>query len=705
MILACLGAGAQTFERFALFAGSNVGGKGTADLKYAVNDAKRIRDAFVGIGGVPEENAMLLLNPELSSFVNGLSFIGSKVKKAERTDGKTQFILYYSGHSDERGLLLYGERLEYAELRNMLAALSADVRVVILDSCSSGAFTREKGGTIAAPFLLDEASSVEGYAYITSSTAEEASQESDRIESSFFTYSLVSGLRGAADADADGQVSLSEVYEYAYDGTLSATERTRAGAQHPAFDFKLNGMGNLVLTDTRKGSAVLAFPESLSGRISVRDVSNKLVVEFTKFAGQEQRVGIEHGYYRVLLETGGAFSESVVLVDERRQYDMTRDGFKKVAVSRNATRGAEHDSLDVFMVGFGVYGDSETPALFVNAFGGKTASVDGVMLGLLYNRTSAVSSGLQASPFANIAEADFYGMQGTLGVNLAQADFFGFQSAFLFNDVAGDLKGVQLSAFNHVAGNAKFGQLGLINSVEGGGSYSQIGGLNRSASSIRGLQAGAANVAKEIRGLQLGFVNYSERHSGMQIGLVNISRELDGLPLGLIDIQFNGENRMDFIFQTVASRFDDLDDNLCASTYFRLGSKYFYKYFGFGVLGIDESEYPGYPDWFAGLGLGLRVPALFDGFAFHLDAGANYQSAKASLDLTGEEDFADQVVPQFRLFCSSKFYKNFGLIAGFEQKVYTKYRHEYPEKGDYFRIDTGYGILLVGSRFFVGFQL
>jgi hypothetical protein len=424
MILACLGAGAQTFERFALFAGSNVGGKGTADLKYAVNDAKRIRDAFVGIGGVPEENAMLLLNPELSSFVNGLSFIGSKVKKAERTDGKTQFILYYSGHSDERGLLLYGERLEYAELRNMLAALSADVRVVILDSCSSGAFTREKGGTIAAPFLLDEASSVEGYAYITSSTAEEASQESDRIESSFFTYSLVSGLRGAADADADGQVSLSEVYEYAYDGTLSATERTRAGASiQPSTSAERHGEpGAHRHQEGKRGPRLSGKPlrqDQRAGRVQ------QVVVEFTKFAGQEQRVGIEHGYYRVLLEKGGAFSESVVLVDERRQYDMTRDGFKKVAVSRNATRGAEHDSLDVFMVGFGVYGDSETPALFVNAFGGKTASVDGVMLGLLYNRTSAVSSGLQASPFAEHRRGRFLRHAGHARRQPRPADFFG----------------------------------------------------------------------------------------------------------------------------------------------------------------------------------------------------------------------------------------------------------------------------------------
>ena len=59
--------------------------------------------------------------------------------------------------------------------------MPAAVRVVILDSCSSGSLTRTKGGSAKPAFRYDASFDMEGHAYITSSSAEEAAQESDRI--------------------------------------------------------------------------------------------------------------------------------------------------------------------------------------------------------------------------------------------------------------------------------------------------------------------------------------------------------------------------------------------------------------------------------------------------------------------------------------------------------------------------------------------
>ena len=66
------------------------------------------------------------------------------------------------------------------------------------------------------------------HAYLTSSSEDEASQESDQIGSSFFTHYLVSGLRGAADASDDDLVTLEEVYRYAREETLTRTASTFA---------------------------------------------------------------------------------------------------------------------------------------------------------------------------------------------------------------------------------------------------------------------------------------------------------------------------------------------------------------------------------------------------------------------------------------------------------------------------------------------
>ena len=176
--------------------------------------------------------------------------------RAGATPGvRRELLVYYSGHSDEDGLLVGRDRVGYDELRARVQRAPADLRVVILDSCASGAFTRRKGGVKRAPFLMDASIDMRGHAFLTSSAADERAQESDRIAASYFTYYLVSGLRGAADVNQDRRVTLQEAYQFASQETLARTERSQAGPQHAAYEFDLAGTGDMVVTDVR-GDAV-----------------------------------------------------------------------------------------------------------------------------------------------------------------------------------------------------------------------------------------------------------------------------------------------------------------------------------------------------------------------------------------------------------------------------------------------------------------
>ena len=76
---------------------------------------------------------------------------------------------------------------------------------------------------------MDASSDMRGHAFLTSSAADERAQESDRIAASYFTYYLVSGLRGAADINPDKRVTLQEAYQFASQETLARTERSQAG--------------------------------------------------------------------------------------------------------------------------------------------------------------------------------------------------------------------------------------------------------------------------------------------------------------------------------------------------------------------------------------------------------------------------------------------------------------------------------------------
>ena len=127
----------------------------------------------------------------------------------------------------------------YARLRNAMDRMEAEVQIAILDACASGAITRLKGGRRQKAFMVDASSDMRGYAFLTSSSGDEAAQESDAIGASFFSHYLVSGLRGAADVTGDGRVTLNEAYQFAFQNTLEGTERTQGGAQHPAYDIKM----------------------------------------------------------------------------------------------------------------------------------------------------------------------------------------------------------------------------------------------------------------------------------------------------------------------------------------------------------------------------------------------------------------------------------------------------------------------------------
>jgi hypothetical protein len=67
-------------------------------------------------------------------------------------------------------------------------------------------------------------------------------------------------MRGAGDMDGDGKVTLAEAFRYTAAKTLAGTASTQAGPQHPTYDFKMSGRGDIVLADLRRAEASLRIP-------------------------------------------------------------------------------------------------------------------------------------------------------------------------------------------------------------------------------------------------------------------------------------------------------------------------------------------------------------------------------------------------------------------------------------------------------------
>ena len=331
-------------RRYGLYIGSNYGGRDRVTLSYAVTDARTVSDVMQQLGGVMPTDSIILTDPSPMMVKHTISEIRKNVSEDEAK--RSEFFLYYSGHSDENGLMLGDSIYKYEELKDAIDSVEADVNIAVLDSCSSGAFTRMKGGVRRSPFLSDDSIDASGHAFLTSSSEDEAAQESDDLEASFFTHYFVTALRGAADSTLDGTVSLNEAYSYASSETLARTEDTLAGPQHPSYDIQLAGTGDLVLTDLRSVSEQIMFAEDLRGRIFVRDSAGRLVVELKKIEGTPLAVSIGPGRYSMILDDGDQLLSADLMLTGGSKIMVMKDEFYPVPRSRNVVRGGTHVATD-----------------------------------------------------------------------------------------------------------------------------------------------------------------------------------------------------------------------------------------------------------------------------------------------------------------------------------------------------------------------
>jgi hypothetical protein len=293
-------------RRIAVLVGNNVGGGARPPLRFAETDASKLARVLEELGDVAAEDLFLLQGKGLTQLRDVLGLATRRIASSRANPGtRVVLLFYFSGHSDGVALELGRERLTFSALREWLEKTGAEVRLAIVDSCKSGALLRAKGGKPGPAFqikLTDDLSSA-GQVLLSSSSEDEVALESQEIGGSFFTHHLVSGLRGAADTSGDGQVTLTEAYQYAFSSTVTTTSNTFMGGQHPAYDYRLSGQGELVLTQVHAPVSALELPEGFERALLLQRVREQVLAELP--AGVPRRVALPPGEYGVRLWKGG----------------------------------------------------------------------------------------------------------------------------------------------------------------------------------------------------------------------------------------------------------------------------------------------------------------------------------------------------------------------------------------------------------------
>jgi hypothetical protein len=321
MVVVVVGGGVAHAQqvRQALLLGNDTGNDPTRGLRYAEQEVVRMGELLRRSGDF--DTVDVLRGGRRADVERALTAAAQTLAAAHQAGHSTLFLFYYSGHGDNEALELGGTRLPLRDLRTYLEKLPADIRVAFVDACQSGALTGVKGGRRAPVYDLHlaDTGNVRGLAVVTSSTATELSQESEDLHGSYFSNNLMAGLQGLADTSRDGQVTLAEVYDFAFRRTLANTAANLTGGQHPTYDFRMSGTGDVVLTRIRARDGQLRFQHepgatyTVFGHHEVNDQMNgEVIAELVTNPSEDLYLAIPAGKYRVVRRTMAGVSESTV---------------------------------------------------------------------------------------------------------------------------------------------------------------------------------------------------------------------------------------------------------------------------------------------------------------------------------------------------------------------------------------------------------
>ena len=326
-------------ESFALLIGTNAGGEGQQDLRFAEEDAKRVSTLIEALGQTPASNIQLVLRPTRAELEAQLDKLAIRLEKRRQQGLQSQLLVYYSGHARSNSLVLGDEEIPLTELRIRLLALKSTLTIILLDACQSGAFSRIKGVEAAEDFSVNSVNRLQaaGVAVMASSSATELSQESERLRSSFFTHHLLMGLRGAGDSDGDGRITLAEAYRYAYNTTLVDTTKTRVGTQHVTLETDIKGKGEVILSYPKTASSQLAFSKGLEATIVVQQKNSSSVVAELHKAKGNISLALPAGDYVVLVRQSRGIRRCKVKLRENQSFALQPESCEAVSAGEVAT--------------------------------------------------------------------------------------------------------------------------------------------------------------------------------------------------------------------------------------------------------------------------------------------------------------------------------------------------------------------------------
>ncbi|QSQ23363.1 polysaccharide deacetylase family protein [Pyxidicoccus parkwayensis] len=245
-------------------------------LSYAVNDAEGVRELLVRKYLFKPENVTVLLDGE-ATRERILSVLGDRLADPAKVQREDRVFVFFAGHGITRRLP-NGKSLGYivpvdadtsnyqstaismTNFQDISEAIPAKHALFVMDACYSGlALTR--GGPAAGGDVrkyLQEVTRRSVRQVLTAGGADEQVADQGPNGHSIFTWTLLQGLEGQADLNADGYVTGSELAAYVGPTVSSLSKQTPAFGSMPGSEG-----GEFVLELSHEGEFLSESSEQL----------------------------------------------------------------------------------------------------------------------------------------------------------------------------------------------------------------------------------------------------------------------------------------------------------------------------------------------------------------------------------------------------------------------------------------------------------
>lgn len=213
-------------------------------VRFAAQDAealvKALRLRAAKLYDNVYEHTLLDDNATLAAMEKALADFASRIRPIDA------FVFFVAGHGTardgqyhfipadliyENDDILVTRSFNQARIESNMKKINAERTVLVLDTCSSGAMAGRAGpeDKVAIARLM----SATGHAVLAAASSEQMALEQGEQGHGVFTYALLQGMAGAADANQDDVVDIDELAAHVATSVPEITQRRWGFAQRP----------------------------------------------------------------------------------------------------------------------------------------------------------------------------------------------------------------------------------------------------------------------------------------------------------------------------------------------------------------------------------------------------------------------------------------------------------------------------------------